>query len=113
MTAGRPIGNHIRNICAKLEEIGPAGTRELRTHFPKIEATNMSKYCSRAVGLGLMTVKLGNSKSNDFSVFSVMPDWRDLVDKRKTTKLKPPKPRPVAQSKWQGVNSIFSMGNFA
>jgi hypothetical protein len=111
MTAGRPIGNHIRTICEILERIGPSHAYTLLDHYAAIEYSNMSKYCSRAVGLGLMTVIRGTGKPSNRNVYTVVSNWRELIELRATTKLKPViKPRQSKQTKWQGVNSVFSMG---
>ena len=109
MTAGRPVGNHIRNICATLEAIGPAGARELLTHHPALDPSNMGRYCSRAVGLGMMTRTPAIRGKVKYSIFAVVADWREIAGQRRTTKLRPmPVPMPV-KSDWLGVNSVFSV----
>lgn len=110
MTAGRPVGNHIRNICASIEESGPSGIKAVRERFPEIEYSNASKYCSRAVGLGLMTVERGRGSKASYCVFTVVPGWREMAEKRRTTKLPPATPRVAKATRWQGVNSVFSIG---
>lgn len=118
MTAGRPIGNHIRTICALVEKMGPTTARMLMPHMQDMKQTNISKYCSRAVGLGLMTVKPGKARIGDSNAYTIVPGWEEMADKRKTTKLKPAKPRqprtPAIQviahatsSHWHGVSSVF------
>ena len=107
MTAGRPVGNHIRNICAVIEEIGPAGARDLQPHLPEIEASNMAKYCSRAVGLGMMTRAMAKRGEVKYSVFDVVPGWEVIAGQRRTPKLKPMP--ELFKSSWQGVNSVFSI----
>ena len=109
MTAARPVGRHIRNICAVLEAIGPASGRALLVHIDDIDKTNISKYCSRGVGLGLITCKVGKSRIGNANVYTVVTGWREIADKRRTTKLDPmPQPARV-RSAWQGVNSVFSI----
>ena len=108
MTAGRPVGNHIRNICATLEAIGPAGARELLTHHPALDPSNMGRYCSRAVGLGMMTRTPAIRGKVKYSIFAVVEDWREIADRRRTTK--EAVQETAHTSKWYGVNSIFSIG---
>lgn len=85
------------------------GARDLLKHYPNMDSSMMGRYCIRAVGLGLMTREPAIRGRVHYSLFAVVADWRELAGKRKTTKLKPPKPRPVAQSKWHGVNSVFNI----
>lgn len=56
-TIGRPIGAHIREIVAIAEQLGPCTCPQIRAqlHAP-MESSNVWKYCSRAVGLGLLIV---------------------------------------------------------
>lgn len=108
------VGKHIRNICETLEEHGPMGSRHLCDYLTGIEASNMGKYCSRGVGLGLLTVERGLRTRSNYSVFTVVPGWQEMADQRKTTKLPPPKPRkesPV-NTRWSGISSIFNIGAF-
>ena len=107
MTAGRPIGDRIKDACEVLERIGPASTRAICQHLPDVEQSNMAKYCSRAVGLGLMGVERGKRSRVNFTIFTVKPDWRVTVEERGTDL---PKPEPdIRESKWFGVSSVFSM----
>lgn len=57
MKRGRPIGAHIREIVAIAEQLGPCTCPQIRAqlHAP-MEPSNVWKYCSRAVGLGLLIV---------------------------------------------------------
>lgn len=106
MTAGRPVGQHIRNFCATLEEFGPLGARDLLAHYPSMDSSMTGRYCSRAVGLGLMTREPAIRGRVHYSLFAVVAGWREIAGQRRTTKLKPmPK-----QTRWHGVNSVFSMG---
>jgi hypothetical protein len=103
--AGAPIGQRIRDACALLERVGPSGANALCDHLTDIEPSNMGKYCSRAVGFGLMTVERGIRGRVQYSIFTVVPGWREIADQRRTT-------RPVQrhQSRWQGVASVFQLG---
>lgn len=106
MTAGRPIGGHIRNICTVLEEIGPANARTLMAHFPHVSRPNLHKYCTRAVVKGFITTHTSPCKYGATNIYTVVPEWRQLAEVRKPAA---PKPQPK-QSRWQGVNSVFSIG---
>ena len=109
MTAGRPVGTHIRTICAILEQIGPATTRQIFETTDGTCVENVGKYASRAVGLGMASVQVGSRKPKDCNVYTVNPDWMTIAGQRRTTRLKPmPVERPT---KWRGVNSVFSMGS--
>ena len=105
MTAGRPIGERIRKLCETLERKGPKGIAELRGLMPDIERSNLWKYCTRGVGLGLITV----NRETGHSVFTVSNGWREMADQRRTTKLQTPKP-VVRATRWTGVSSVFQMG---
>ena len=103
---GRKAGQRIRDICEQLEQSGPQGISELRAAFPEVERSNLGKYCSRGIGLGLITAETYAYRRT----FTVAHDWREIADRRRTTKLRPmPVPMPV-KSDWLGVNSVFSMG---
>ena len=108
----RTVGTNIRNICSVLEEHGPMGSRHLCDYLVNSEASNMGKYCSRGVGLGLLTVERGLGSRSNYSVFTVVPGWQDMADQRRTTKLPAPTPRKVSpiRTKWSGVTSIFNLG---
>lgn len=107
MTAGRPIGNHIRTICAVLVRIGPAGYKEIHSHTDGIKPITVGQCCTRAVKLGMMTVKLGSRTAKDFNVYTVVQDWEDIAGQRRTTKLRPTVKIQVLR--WTGVNSVFAM----
>ena len=109
MTAGRSVGNRIREACQILETHGPMGSRSICDRMADVSPENAGKYCLRAVGLGLMTVERGRQSKYNYSVFTVVPNWRDLVDKRRTTRLPAPKPRNPIQRGWAGIRSVFGM----
>lgn len=57
MKRGRPIGAHIREIVAIAEQLGSCTCPQIRAHMQApMELSNVWKYCSRAVGLGLLAV---------------------------------------------------------
>lgn len=82
MTAGRPIGQRIRQVCTALEEHGPRGARSLCDLIPGIEASNMGKYCKRDLDLGLITVERGLRQRDNYSVFTVRSDWEQVAAER-------------------------------
>lgn len=108
MTAGRPIGERIRTLCEVLDKHGPSGIVNLRDQMPDVERPNLWKYCTRAVGLGLLSV----NRDTGHSIFTVAANWRELADQRRTTKQPAPEPRrPLKRlSRWDGISSIFQMG---
>ncbi len=94
MTAGRPIGERIRALCERLELDGPQGIAELREMFPGIERSNLWKYCTRGVGLGVLTV----DRTTGRAAFSAATGWREIADRRLTTRRSAVKPvEPVRQ----------------
>lgn len=105
---GAPVGQRIREACELLQKMGPASASELCEHLDDAEASNVGKYCSRAVGLGLMTVKRGLDGKRPYAIFTVVPNWREVADLRRTTAMKAP--APARLSRWNGVSSIFQMG---
>ena len=109
MTASRPIGQRIRQVCEHLEQYGPLGTSSLRDLMPDVERSNLGKYCSRAVGLGLLTVERGLGNRTNYSVWAVVPTWRELVDQRRTTRIKPEQ-APPPSTRWTGISSVFQIG---
>jgi hypothetical protein len=79
--------------------------------MPDIALQNVSKYLSRAVGLGLMTVERaptgGKGKP---STFTLVPGWETLAGRHATTRLVDIAPvRRVPVSRWEGVSSVWGM----
>lgn len=101
---GRKAGHRIRDICEQLEQSGPQGISDLRAAFPEVERSNLGKYCSRGIGLGLITAETYAYRRT----FTVAHDWREIADRRRTTK--EAVQETAHTSKWYGVNSIFSIG---
>ena len=107
----RPVGERIREACMTLEQHGPMGRASICDHLDGVKATHMGKYCARAVKLGLMTVDRGLNTMENYSVFTVVPEWRDIVDKRGSTKPAAKAPKPVVKkTRWAGISSVFHMG---
>jgi len=79
---GRPVGHRIREVLEITESRGTANTTEIRLAMSgRVESANVAKYCSRAVGLGLMTA----DRSNRQIRYEAVTGWRELV--------RPPKPK--------------------
>jgi len=111
MTASRPIGARICAICEHLEAHGPAKLSTLQTLMPDVERSNLGKYCSRAVGLGLLTLERKTDVWKNRHVWTVVPNWRELVQLRRTTRIKPlQRPKPANGPRWKGISSVFQMG---
>ena len=104
----RPIGQRIRQACEIVEMYGPCGYAVISTETG-IVPTNASKYCVRAVNLGLMTVdKPGKrGQKSNFAIYSVVPGWRDkLAAKKKLID----KPRPIIQEAKTVISFVFNLG---
>lgn len=107
------VGANIRIILAMLEKHGPLTGAQLCGLDATMDREQVGKYCSRAVGLGLATVKRGEGSRSNPSTFTAVPGWLEMADKRKTTRLQPVKPRnPVKQivhqgHGWSSANSVF------
>ena len=115
MSAGRPVGNHIRAICAMMDDGEPLSAKKIFEKYQMLEEYQICKYLNRAVDLGLMTVVRGNRQRSNPNQYRVVSGWRDLIEMRKTTRIKAaPKPiKPLktpSPSNWSGVNSVFNMG---
>lgn len=110
MTAGRPVGKKIRELCEHLDAHGPMETSSLRKLMPSVELSNLGKYCSRGVGLGLMTVTRVKIPKGNQNTWAVVPGWREMIEQRRTTRIRPIEPKPVRRTGWTGVSSVFQMG---
>ncbi len=102
----RLIGARIREACEILETTGPMSGAEMSRHM-FVVPQNAGKYCSRAVGLGLMTVDRWETNRIKYAEYSIVPEWREIVLRHKVRKIETPivhKP-----SRWAGVNSVWSM----
>jgi len=106
--AGRPVGARIREVLEITEARGQANTTEIRLAMKGyVESANVGKYCSRAVGLGLLTA----DRTQHPIVYSPMPGWRDLIDARPPSRRLPePKKEPVSRPAWSMANSVFALG---
>ena len=109
MTAGRPVGERIRSICAFLDVEGPMVVSDLLALMPEEDRTNLSKYCSRGVGLGLLTVERNTGVQKNSNLWDVAPGWREMIGQRRTTRIKLDQV-PARRTGWSGVSSVFGMG---
>lgn len=81
---GRPIGKRILQACEIVRQLGPSTTRQIGVHMPDVVTENVDKYCSRAVGCGLLTVDR-----------TVRPKQYAVVDKVVDSGVEPePMPQP-------------------
>lgn len=106
--AGRPVGARIREVLEITEARGQANTTEIRLAMNGyVESANVGKYCSRAVGLGLLTA----DRTQHPIVYRVVEGWREAIDARPPSRRRPePKPQPAPQRTWRMANSVFALG---
>lgn len=102
---GRPVGFRIREACEIVERCGPCDYRIVRAWMddPAVHH-NASKYCSRAVEMGLMTATKDASGANLNTQYSVVPNWREVME---WIAMKPI--ARVKKSRWFGVSSVWGM----
>jgi hypothetical protein len=70
---------------------------------PPVVPANVGKYCSRAVGMQLLTV----DRTKHPMEFQVVPDWREKVEKAKKHA---PKKAKATQPAPKFINSVFALG---
>lgn len=77
---GRPVGDRILDVLQITETLGAATAQQIRARMqnPPVADSNVAKYCSRAVGLRLMTV----DRSVRPMLFRVVPGWRSVIKER-------------------------------
>ncbi|WP_156391396.1 hypothetical protein [Acidovorax sp. Root70] len=104
--AGRPVGARIREVLEITEARGQANTTEIRLAMKGyVESANVGKYCSRAVGLGLLTA----DRTQHPIVYRAVDGWREAIDARPPSRRRP-EPRPTPQRTWRMANSVFALG---
>jgi hypothetical protein len=109
--AGRPIGARIREVLSIVEAMGSATVIQVRPRLSGgVEHSNAAKYCSRAVGLGLMTV----DRDKKPMVFTPVDGWRQLIEEREAAEPVAEEPRPtgeetVAIARRTQPNSVFAL----
>lgn len=106
--AGRPVGARIREVLEIAESRGEANTTVIRLAMKgDVQPTNVGKYCSRAVGLGLLTA----DREQKPIVYRPVAGWRELIDAAPPSRRRPaPKPQPAPQRFWGMANSVFALG---
>lgn len=68
-------GDRIQEVCEIVSNMGKATSAQVRSRMTGLpSSSNAAKYCSRAVGLGLMTVDQNASPM----VYRVVTDWREI-----------------------------------
>lgn len=98
---GRKVGARIREVLEAVES-GALTKPQIHARLVRpMESSNLGKYCSRAVGLRLMTV----DRSKWPMEFHVVPDWRLRADESGCNKRQSSKP-----SIGRRVNSVFALG---
>jgi hypothetical protein len=83
---GRPVGKRILQCRDFIERIGPSTAAQVHQHIQEIDIENVHKYCSRAVGLRLLSV----DRSGRPKIFRV-------VDKSVANVEPGPEPEPVPE----------------
>ena len=106
--AGRPVGARIREVLEIAESRGEANTTVIRLAMTgTVESANVGKYCSRAVGLGLLIA----DRTQKPIAYRPVPGWRVLIDAAPPSRRCPaPKPQPAPQRFWGMANSVFALG---
>lgn len=99
---GRKVGARIREVLEIVEAGAKTKPQIHKLLTTPMEASNLGKYCSRAVGLRLMTV----DRTKWPMEFHVVPDWRLIASETGVNK------RPVRKAPQVSlrVNSVFALG---
>lgn len=103
-TGGRPVGKHIRAICAWLEQHGPQTSRQIA------EGTG---FLIESVGRGTVRARtMGFISSHGKPlVHSVIPGWEGRTERGKHPRLIPvQKTQPITTAP---VNSVWQLGQVA
>jgi hypothetical protein len=109
----RALGKRIIEALEAVEMYGPCGCAVVSTES-RIEVTNASKYCQRAVRYGLMTVvkPVNRGQNKSYALYSVVPGWRGMLKEQVKTvaprELSKERQRP--RTVFSGISSIFNMG---
>lgn len=103
----RPIGERIKQVVTIVDEMGQATANQVLERMTGVCKHNVGKYCSRAVGLGLMTA----DRSAYRVVYRVIDGWREVVAKRRPIERPAPPPMDVARTIQTQPNSVFALGN--
>lgn len=106
--AGRPVGARIREVLEITEQMGVSNTTAIRRQMTGfVEFSNVCKFCSRAVGLGLLKA----DRTTKPITYTVVSDWRQQIDARPAERIRPPQPKaPPPVNTWKQANSVFALG---
>lgn len=100
-TGGRPVGKHIRAICAWLEEHGPQTSRQIADGAGFLIGS-VGQGTVRARSMGFIT-----SEGKPL-VHSVIPGWQGRTERGKHPRLIPvKKQQPISTP---SVNSVWQLG---
>lgn len=95
----------IYEICTVLEKAGAMGVSGLHFALPHIERSRISKFCTRAVLLGLATAEMHEFRRT----FTIVDGWQNISNADR------PKRKPEQalawESPWSGVSSVFRLGS--
>ena len=98
----RPIGQRIRQCLAVIDtNQAPMTAREVWNHLEGVSIENSSKYCLRAVDLGLMTV----NRETRHNQFQCVGGWKVKLEQRQRV-VEPKKVLP----RHKMINSVWSLG---
>ena len=86
------VGDRIKQVLTILEVGGPQAGWQVAAKTPDCESSNVHKYLSRSVGLGLVT----RTKPDKLWLYAVKPNWREIMAKQE--KPKPPPPRTIIRN---------------
>ena len=103
----RPIGERIKQVVAIVDELGQANANEVLERMAGVCKHNVGKYCSRAVGLGLMTA----DRSAYRVIYRVTEGWREKLANRQPAKKPEPPVLDVAKTIKTQPNSVFALGS--
>jgi hypothetical protein len=99
----RPIGQRIRQCLSVIESNhAPMTAREVWNHLEGVSIENSSKYCLRAVELGLMTV----NRETRHNQFQCVGNWKLKLEQRQSNRVVERK-TPVPLHKM--INSVWSL----
>ena len=125
----QPFGQNIRTACQALES-GPQTANQLSKNVPGWNYEIASQYLQRAIWHGLATQEMSKQRihRNFAYVYTIKPDWREMVDKFGPIKAKPiaakkVAPKPIAPRPRQVIppytppvpnfrNSIFDVREY-
>lgn len=89
---GQRVGKRIIQALGAVQRLQPCTVHQVQALMPGVEWSNVDKYCSRAVGHGLMTV----DRTRRPKLYSVVPGWQEQLQEWRQPTLPEPKPTPVA-----------------